>query len=106
MIRTSYGVRFFERAYARFSCDQLCWKACSCRFASWAEVVRTVKSYVAGKRKPSSGCLPKPGMKRGRLVAARYVFEASFGFFRSEEHTSELQSRFGISYAVFCLTKK
>jgi len=25
---------------------------------------------------------------------------------RSEEHTSELQSRFGISYAVFCLNKK
>ena len=25
---------------------------------------------------------------------------------RSEEHTSELQSRFGISYAVFCLRKK
>src|ERR1043166_10185865 len=27
-------------------------------------------------------------------------------FMRSEEHTSELQSRFGISYAVFCLKKK
>src|ERR1043166_7719902 len=26
-----------------------------------------------------------------------------FGITRSEEHTSELQSRFGISYAVFCL---
>src|ERR1043166_915362 len=25
---------------------------------------------------------------------------------RSEDHTSELQSRFGISYAVFCLKKK
>ena len=25
---------------------------------------------------------------------------------RSEEHTSELQSRFGISYAVFCLKKE
>jgi len=25
---------------------------------------------------------------------------------RSEEHTSELQSRLGISYAVFCLEKK
>src|ERR1043166_5471057 len=25
---------------------------------------------------------------------------------RSEEHTSELQSRFGISYAVFCLKKR
>src|ERR1043166_3580444 len=27
------------------------------------------------------------------------------GISRSEEHTSELQSRFGISYAAFCLTK-
>src|ERR1043166_10140297 len=29
-----------------------------------------------------------------------------FDVARSEEHTSELQSRFGISYAVFCLKKK
>src|SRR3546814_9539382 len=28
------------------------------------------------------------------------------GFFRSEEHTSELQSLMRISYAVFCLKKK
>src|ERR1043166_10072988 len=28
-----------------------------------------------------------------------------FRLWRSEEHTSELQSRFGISYAVFCLKK-
>jgi len=28
------------------------------------------------------------------------------GVIRSEEHTSELQSRFGISYAVFCLKKE
>src|SRR3546814_7938002 len=27
-------------------------------------------------------------------------------YFRSEEHTSELQSLMRISYAVFCLTKK
>ena len=26
--------------------------------------------------------------------------------FRSEEHTSELQSHYSISYAVFCLKKK
>src|SRR3546814_7435297 len=31
---------------------------------------------------------------------------ADFGFDRSEEHTSELQSLMRISYAVFCLTKK
>src|SRR3546814_5015749 len=29
-----------------------------------------------------------------------------FGFYRSEEHTSELQSLMRISYAVFCLKKK
>src|SRR3546814_1678043 len=28
------------------------------------------------------------------------------GFYRSEEHTSELQSLMRISYAVFCLKKK
>src|SRR3546814_2722939 len=37
------------------------------------------------------GRLPKP--EKGRL-------------YRSEEHTSELQSLMRISYAVFCLTKK
>src|SRR3546814_1538811 len=30
----------------------------------------------------------------------------SFGYSRSEEHTSELQSLMRISYAVFCLKKK
>src|SRR3546814_10256849 len=30
----------------------------------------------------------------------------TFGFSRSEEHTSELQSLMRISYAVFCLKKK
>src|SRR3546814_7024037 len=34
------------------------------------------------------------------------VGKAYFGFTRSEEHTSELQSLMRISYAVFCLTKK
>src|SRR3546814_8605687 len=39
---------------------------------------------------------PPPGTPP---VAGRYVF-------RSEEHTSELQSLMRISYAVFCLKKK
>src|SRR5881392_4267692 len=34
----------------------------------------------------------------------RYLFEETL--FRSEEHTSELQSLCVISYAVFCLKKK
>src|SRR3546814_4757347 len=34
------------------------------------------------------------------------VAESGFPDFRSEEHTSELQSLMRISYAVFCLKKK
>src|SRR3546814_1846266 len=34
------------------------------------------------------------------------IVPAAFGLWRSEEHTSELQSLMRISYAVFCLKKK
>src|SRR3546814_2068185 len=40
----------------------------------------------------------------GALAAAPQV--TGIGYFRSEEHTSELQSLMRISYAVFCLKKK
>src|ERR1043166_4827294 len=41
-------------------------------------------------------------------VVASKIFLAHAGVcpLRSEEHTSELQSRFGIPYPVFCLKKK
>src|SRR3546814_3206289 len=46
------------------------------------------------------------------LIALDVAFGAAlqvnavFGYSRSEEHTSELQSLMRISYAVFCLKKK
>src|ERR1043166_9286358 len=42
------------------------------------------------------------------VVDVLHLYEQLTGkkLVRSEEHTSELQSRFGISYAVFCLKKK
>src|ERR1043165_10274745 len=44
---------------------------------------------------------------RGRLCRRRFCLCArAFPGWRSEEHTSELQSRGLISYAVFCLKKK
>src|ERR1043166_4073069 len=43
-------------------------------------------------------------LKTDPCVDPRYRFMIQD--YRSEEHTSELQSRFGISYAVFCLNKK
>src|SRR5213592_7511 len=41
-----------------------------------------------------------------RAVVSRLARAIGFDRHRSEEHTSELQSRYVISYAVFCLTKK
>src|SRR3546814_5083165 len=40
------------------------------------------------------------------VTAGRRVVEPAVRIFRSEEHTSELQSLMRISYAVFCLKKK
>src|SRR3546814_4497492 len=49
-----------------------------------------------------------PAPKRSKLAAMLGVLlDMSLkGRFRSEEHTSELQSLMRISYAVFCLKKK
>src|SRR3546814_10891842 len=53
------------------------------------------------------------GEVRGRMLAdlaqadtAAQAIAGLFDKFRSEEHTSELQSLMRISYAVFCLKKK
>src|SRR3546814_6831556 len=46
---------------------------------------------------PATGCLLSSGLRCGRYGDRR---------FRSEEHTSELQSLMRTSYAVFCLKKK
>src|SRR3546814_2092200 len=44
--------------------------------------------------------------KRPRVGSGAHQLGALIGWFRSEEHTSELQSLMRISYAVFCLKKK
>src|SRR3546814_4336617 len=44
-------------------------------------------------------------MAMGCAAGARSV-GVTWGYHRSEEHTSELQSLMRISYAVFCLKKK
>src|SRR3546814_4942859 len=54
---------------------------------------------------------PRPETGRALMLATMYQGEDSHAptrreYFRSEEHTSELQSLMRISYAVFCLKKK
>src|SRR3546814_1808799 len=40
------------------------------------------------------------------FAEAQATYQAMVAVYRSEEHTSELQSLMRISYAVFCLKKK
>src|SRR3546814_2302711 len=55
---------------------------------------------ISSSRPITGSSLPS----RATSVRSRaYLFNASY---RSEEHTSELQSLMRISYAVFCLKKK
>src|ERR1051326_9601975 len=48
-----------------------------------------------------------PGSARGRYCSSESCSSSSgSSFYRSEEHTSELQSHSFISYPAFCLKKK
>src|ERR1044071_867085 len=64
------------------------------------------------RRPPRSTLFPYTTLFRSGQVlnttgtAYNGLLEGSVGVTRSEEHTSELQSRVDISYAVFCLKKK
>src|SRR3546814_9845411 len=56
-------------------------------------------------RHEASDCFRR--MRTSDIASHAGLFEAYVAsrYFRSEEHTSELQSLMRISYAVFCLTK-
>ena len=57
-------------------------------------------------QKARSGGKVRIGFEGGQMPLARRLPKVGFNnIFRSEEHTSELQSRIDISYAVFCLKK-
>src|SRR3546814_1415557 len=49
---------------------------------------------------------PQLVLRRNEDSAGSSLYKGYRDYFRSEEHTSELQSLMRISYAVFCLNKK
>src|SRR3546814_7463936 len=63
----------------------------------------TAESIASGPLKDQPSPI-KPLSPEGRAELRRLVMETYD--WRSEEHTSELQSLMRISYAVFCLKKK
>src|ERR1044071_10105835 len=76
------------------------------------ELISTFLFFLMIRRPPRSTLFPYTTLFRssprepGRPARRRRVARAAHEGARSEEHTSELQSRVDISYAVFCLKKK
>src|SRR3546814_8937152 len=65
-------------------------------YARWSPNARHCTIFCANDAKARSPAWPSPKYRFPRDLSAS---------FRSEEHTSELQSLMRISYAVFCLKK-
>src|SRR3546814_3131840 len=70
-----------------------------------ADVARIVgpRRTIDRRLKDNTPLSPDESDRFARFVT---VLDLASGIFRSEEHTSELQSLMRISYAVFCLKKK
>src|SRR3546814_979300 len=68
-------------------------------------VARAIKAFLVECRGGRLGVAQIAG-RHGEPLDANFQTVADRREFRSEEHTSELQSLMRISYAVFCLKKK
>src|SRR3546814_10747206 len=72
-------------------------------------LARQTEQYsFAGSRRPANATVMQGSASlkpaTGRFHNAAHEFPAHV-YFRSEEHTSELQSLMRISYALYCVTK-
>src|SRR3546814_6693928 len=73
-------------------------------FHPFARLSRLLDSHPAGDARPILLSIGEPKNQPPGFIAEEIA--AAAGTWRSEEHTSELQSLMRISYAVFCLKKK
>src|SRR3546814_5492816 len=91
-----------------FSCPRTIGKPCNRCGDRGPKTVAPVVTPVAPVTPVPSPPLPwdptQPAAKTPRVEDA--ISDLDIDLYRSEEHTSELQSLMRISYAVFCLKKK
>src|SRR3546814_7058592 len=71
--------------------------------AEFANGAHHASPVLVGRSNTTACAAPQPSAS---TCSARSSQRSSASSFRSEEHTSELQSLMRISYAVFCLKKK
>src|SRR3546814_1084523 len=76
------------------------------RVSSWSRWSRRWPARSMRKSLSVRSAMETPLDKSSRSITASCIFCNWARRYRSEEHTSELQSLMRISYAVFCLKKK
>src|SRR3546814_2605407 len=69
--------------------------------SGWETTNRNLKAQTISFQRAG-----EPAKSQGHIATAARPRRANGATFRSEEHTSALQSLMRISYAVFCLTKQ
>src|SRR3546814_11885619 len=95
----------------------ICSAACLCRVkGELGSILLIIFSYVGARHRQAVAARRNCPRTSPRSVRSRHPSalrtpcraraERRPSFWRSEEHTSELQSLMRISYAVFCLKKK
>src|SRR3546814_3670091 len=75
----------------------------SATLAPWLSQGETVLAWISTDLDPQLRFAPGTIVLTGRQLLVKGPYDTDW---RSEEHTSELQSLMRISYAVFCLKKK
>src|SRR3546814_4503225 len=76
------------------------------RFLLLLFAVATLATWAWASREFALGLALSALLVAAAMLSARWCKLSLHVAFRSEEHTSELQSLMRISYAVFCLKKK
>src|SRR3546814_5103195 len=83
------------------------WPVQSCRVSLMGSFDSTSACAAPAAPRPTASARPAPIPAPSSLLrSVRMLRPSRSESFRSEEHTSELQSLMRISYAVFCLKQK
>src|ERR1043166_3887162 len=91
-------------AFVAFACEltllaTICSPAVAADASAWDGNARAAVRLIAAA---PSKVAPGGALRAGIEIRLGAGWKTYWRYARSEEHTSELQSRFGISYAVFC----
>src|SRR3546814_8247297 len=92
--------------YTTLCRSQACGHCSPCLGGHFSYCDFAMEANFSGERLDGTVGVHRHDSADGGRMHGHFFGQSSFATYRSEEHTSELQSLMRISYAVFCLKKK